>query len=69
MRGARFDTKNSVMRIVEWFHLLAFLDTAVSLVAALALGALVGAERQYRQRSAGFPTNVLSWAGGAPPAP
>ena len=47
------------MRIVESFHLVAFLDTAVSLVAAFAFGSLIGAERQYRQRSAGLRTNVL----------
>lgn len=41
------------------FALPAFLDTAVSLIGAFILGTLIGAERQYRQRTAGLRTNVL----------
>ena len=53
------------MRFLESFHLLSFLDTLVGLVAAFALGTLIGAERQYRQRSAGLRTNVLVALGAA----
>ena len=42
-----------------------FLDTMVSLLAAFVLGALIGAERQYRQRTAGLRTNVLVCVGAA----
>jgi putative Mg2+ transporter-C (MgtC) family protein len=37
---------------------------AIRLVVALALGALVGAERQWRQRTAGLRTNCLVAMGG-----
>ena len=53
------------MRFIESFHLLAFLDTIASLAAAFALGTLIGAERQYRQHSAGLRTNVLVAIGAA----
>ena len=53
------------MRFVDSFHLLAFLDTAASLLAAFVLGTLIGAERQFRQRSAGLRTNVLVAVGAA----
>ncbi len=36
-----------------------FLNTFVSLAVALLLGTLIGAERQYRQRTAGLRTNAL----------
>ncbi len=36
-----------------------FLNTFVSLLVALVLGTLIGAERQYRQRNAGLRTNAL----------
>jgi putative Mg2+ transporter-C (MgtC) family protein len=42
-----------------------FLDTAVGLATAFGLGALIGAERQYRQRTAGLRTNVLVCVGAA----
>jgi putative Mg2+ transporter-C (MgtC) family protein len=41
------------------FRLEAYLDTLVSYALALVLGALIGAERQYRQRTAGLRTNAL----------
>ncbi|MBI0433195.1 MgtC/SapB family protein [Roseomonas sp. KE0001] len=44
---------------LETTSLSSLLDTAVSLTAAFVLGTLIGAERQYRQRSAGLRTNVL----------
>jgi putative Mg2+ transporter-C (MgtC) family protein len=47
------------MRFAETFQLYDFLDTLVSLLTAFVLGTLIGAERQYRQRSAGLRTNVL----------
>jgi putative Mg2+ transporter-C (MgtC) family protein len=48
------------MRFLATFQLYDFLDTLVSFVTAFVLGALIGAERQYRQRTAGLRTNVRS---------
>jgi putative Mg2+ transporter-C (MgtC) family protein len=42
-----------------------FLDSLVSLFTAFVLGTLIGAERQYRQRSGGLRTNVLVAVGAA----
>ena len=53
------------MRALDSFHLLAFADTFVALGLAFILGALVGLERQYRQRTAGLRTNVLVALGAA----
>src|ERR1700733_13815917 len=47
------------MRFLQTFQLYDFFDTLVSLATAFVLGTLIGAERQYRQRSAGLRTNVL----------
>ncbi len=47
------------MRFLTTFHLWPFLDTLVSYVVAFVLGTLIGAERQYRQRTAGLRTNAL----------
>jgi putative Mg2+ transporter-C (MgtC) family protein len=47
------------MRFLQTFQLYDFMDTLVSLLTAFVLGTLIGAERQYRQRSAGLRTNVL----------
>src|SRR3954471_11396424 len=47
------------MRFLTTFQITDFLDTLVSLTAAFVLGTLIGAERQYRQRTAGLRTNVL----------
>src|SRR5216684_2684494 len=47
------------MRFLQTFQLYDFLDTLVSLLTAFVFGTLIGAERQYRQRSAGLRTNVL----------
>jgi len=41
------------------------LDTLISLTVAFILGALIGFERQYRQRTAGLRTNVLVAVGAA----
>jgi len=42
-----------------------FFDSLVSLFTAFVLGAFIGAERQYRQRSGGLRTNVLVAVGAA----
>jgi putative Mg2+ transporter-C (MgtC) family protein len=47
------------MRFIQTFQALDFVDTFVSLLTAFVLGTLIGAERQYRQRTAGLRTNVL----------
>lgn len=53
------------MRFLTTFQLYDFLDTLVSLTAAFVLGTLIGAERQYRLRTAGLRTNVLVAVGAA----
>ena len=53
------------MRFIQTFELLPFLDTLVSLAGAFVLGCLIGAERQYRQRTAGLRTTVLVAVGAA----
>src|SRR5262245_24595325 len=53
------------MRFLTTFQLADFLDTLVSLFTAFVLGTLIGAERQYRQRTAGMRTNVLVAVGAA----
>lgn len=42
-----------------------FVNSAVSLIVAFVLGTMIGAERQYRQRTAGLRTNVLVAVGAA----
>src|SRR6201984_2742820 len=53
------------MRFLQTFQLHDFFDTLVSLFVAFVFGTLIGAERQYRQRSAGVRTNVLVAVGAA----
>ena len=53
------------MSFLKTFELWSFLDSVVSLAAAFVLGTLIGAERQYRQRTAGLRTNVLVAVGAA----
>jgi putative Mg2+ transporter-C (MgtC) family protein len=53
------------MRFIATFDLLAFVNSAVCLLAAFVLGTLIGVERQYRQRSAGLRTNALVALGAA----
>ena len=53
------------MRFLTTFHLWPFLDTCVSYLSAFVLGTLIGAERQYRQRTAGLRTNALVAIGAA----
>lgn len=53
------------MRFLTLFHLWPFLDTLVSYLTAFVLGTAIGAERQYRQRTAGLRTNALVAIGAA----
>lgn len=53
------------MRFDPPFHLTPFADTLISYGAAFVLGTLIGAERQYRQRTAGLRTNALVALGAA----
>jgi len=53
------------MRFLGTFELYPFLDTVAGFTAAFILGTLIGAERQYRQRTAGLRTNVLVAVGAA----
>src|SRR5271167_1826641 len=53
------------MRFIDSFNLLALINSAICLFVAFVLGTLIGAERQYRQRSAGLRTNVLVSVGAA----
>jgi len=53
------------MRFLTLFHLWPFLDTLVSYVTAFVLGTAIGAERQFRQRTAGLRTNALVAIGAA----
>lgn len=53
------------MRFLTTFQTADFFDTLVSLAVAFVLGMLIGAERQYRTRTAGLRTNVLVAVGAA----
>ncbi len=53
------------MKALHSFAVADYLDTLVSLAAAFVLGALIGAERQYRQRTAGLRTTILVCVGAA----
>jgi len=53
------------MRFIETFNSADFLDSIVSLTIAFLLGSLIGAERQFRQRTAGLRTYVLVAVGSA----
>ena len=53
------------MLLIQNFDAGRFLDLCVSLAIAFVLAALIGAERQYRQRNAGLRTNVLAAVGAA----
>src|ERR1700751_5061256 len=53
------------LQFTQTFQLYDFFDTLVSLFVAFVFGTLIGAERQYRQRSAGLRTNVLVAVGAA----
>ena len=51
--------------LLDWFLSSPFARTLASLGIAFVLGTLIGAERQWRQRSAGLRTNVLVAVGAA----
>ena len=53
------------MAALHSFTLSEFIDSLISLFGAFVLGTLIGAERQYRQRSGGLRTNVLVAVGAA----
>ncbi|MEJ8473997.1 MgtC/SapB family protein [Roseibium algae] len=53
------------MAMIEAFDVGAFFNSFMSLAVAFILGTAIGAERQYRQRSAGLRTNVLVAVGAA----
>lgn len=53
------------MSFITTFNGPEFLNSVVSLGGAFVLGTLIGAERQYRNRSAGLRTNVLVALGAA----
>jgi putative Mg2+ transporter-C (MgtC) family protein len=53
------------VRFTHTFDLYPFLDSLLSLAVAFILGTLIGAERQYRQRTAGLRTCVLVAVGAA----
>ena len=53
------------MAIIQAFQAGEFLNSVLSLFCAFVLGTLIGAERQYRQRTAGLRTNVLVAVGAA----
>lgn len=53
------------MQFLQTFNVTDFIDTLISLSAAFVLGTVIGAERQYRLRTAGLRTNVLVAVGAA----
>lgn len=53
------------MKFLQHVQFDNFLDTSISFLTAFILGALIGFERQYRQRTAGLRTNVLVALGAA----
>lgn len=53
------------MLAIKLYNSAALLDTLVSLAAAFVLGAMIGLERQLRQRTAGLRTNTLVAVGAA----
>ncbi len=58
-------TTGSTMRFLSTFDRDALINSAVCFTAAFAFGTLIGAERQYRQRSAGLRTHALVAIGAA----
>ena len=62
MGGRGIQTGLQALDSINWPQLA---DTTFGLLAAYILGALIGCERQYRQRTAGLRTNVLVAIGAA----
>jgi putative Mg2+ transporter-C (MgtC) family protein len=56
---------NSRVRAIDQFSWLQLLDLSSGVALAFVLATLIGAERQWRQRSAGLRTNVLVSVGAA----
>lgn len=54
-----------MLEALNYTQLNSLVNTAISLVTAFVLGAVIGLERQYRQRTAGLRTNVLVAVGAA----
>jgi putative Mg2+ transporter-C (MgtC) family protein len=54
-----------MLEALNYTQLNSLINTAISLVTAFVLGAIIGLERQYRQRTAGLRTNVLVALGAA----
>ncbi|MCD2165738.1 MgtC/SapB family protein [Comamonas koreensis] len=54
-----------MLEALNYTHLNSLINTTISLVTAFVLGAVIGLERQYRQRTAGLRTNVLVAVGAA----
>ena len=59
------DSRKGTCGFSKTFQTADFIDTLISLGVAFVLGTLIGAERQYRLRSAGLRTNVLVAVGAA----
>jgi len=53
------------MAALHAFTVSDFIDSLISLIGAFVLGTIIGAERQYRQRSGGLRTNALVALGAA----
>jgi putative Mg2+ transporter-C (MgtC) family protein len=53
------------VKAIQNINLISLADTLISLAAAFLFGAIIGFERQYRQRTAGLRTNVLVAVGAA----
>jgi len=51
--------ETAALPFIASFQSADFLSTLISLVVAFVMGTVIGAERQYRQRTAGLRTNVL----------
>ncbi|MDR2330427.1 MAG: MgtC/SapB family protein [Comamonas sp.] len=54
-----------MLEALNYTQLNSLINTTISLVTAFVLGAVIGLERQYRQRTAGLRTNVLVAVGAA----
>jgi putative Mg2+ transporter-C (MgtC) family protein len=64
-KRAAIGRKGYLVSAIGNFNLGHFLDLTVGVVVAFVLATLIGAERQWRQRSAGLRTNVLVAVGAA----
>jgi putative Mg2+ transporter-C (MgtC) family protein len=53
------------LQAIQNINLISLADSLLSLTTAFVCGAVIGFERQYRQRTAGLRTNVLVAVGAA----